>query len=63
MFGFGIYYSSVLTIFISIPLYILLDVSILKRIEEPDLEKRLGAAYAEYKNKTPMFFPWKNGKM
>ena len=29
----------------------------LKRVEEPELERRLGAAYVEYRRKTPMFIP------
>jgi len=30
----------------------------LKAIEEPELEKRLGKKYLEYKKKMPMFIPW-----
>jgi protein-S-isoprenylcysteine O-methyltransferase Ste14 len=30
----------------------------LKAIEEPELEKRLGKDYVEYKKRVPMFFPW-----
>ena len=29
----------------------------LKIIEEPELEKRLGKEYLEYKKRTPMFIP------
>jgi protein-S-isoprenylcysteine O-methyltransferase Ste14 len=29
----------------------------LKRVEEPELVRRLGAAYVEYRPKTPMFLP------
>ena len=57
MFGFGIYYCSPLAIIVFIPLYIYMDIKILKKIEEPELEKRLGRSYIEYKKITPMFFP------
>jgi protein-S-isoprenylcysteine O-methyltransferase Ste14 len=29
----------------------------IKAIEEPELEKRLGKEYLEYKKRTPMFIP------
>jgi protein-S-isoprenylcysteine O-methyltransferase Ste14 len=29
----------------------------LKKVEEPELIRRLGKAYVEYKKRTPMFFP------
>ncbi len=29
----------------------------LKKVEEPELEKRLGKDYREYKKQVPMFFP------
>ena len=57
MFGCGIYYSSILSILIFMPIYIYFDIFILKKIEEPELEKRLGKSYIEYKKNTPMFFP------
>jgi len=57
MFGVGIYFGSALSIFIFTPLYILMHVIELKKIEEPELEKRLGEEYLEYKKKVPMFFP------
>jgi len=59
MFGFGFYYSSILSIIIFIPLYIFFHVKELKAIEEPELIKRLGDDYIEYRKKVPMFFPWK----
>lgn len=39
------------------PLFIALNYWELKWIEEPELEKRLGGAYLEYRAKTPMFLP------
>jgi protein-S-isoprenylcysteine O-methyltransferase Ste14 len=59
MFGLGILLGSILLTFVFTPLYVLLHYRQLKNIEEPELEKRLGKAYIDYKKKTPMFFPWK----
>jgi len=30
----------------------------LKMVEEPELEKRFGKEYLEYKKRVPMFIPW-----
>ncbi len=59
LFGLGIYYGSLLSVFLFIPLYIFLDIQILKKIEEPELEKRLGEEYIVYKKRTPMFLGWR----
>jgi protein-S-isoprenylcysteine O-methyltransferase Ste14 len=56
-FGLGILIGSFSFTFIFTPLFIALNVWELKAIEEPELAKRLGEAYLEYKNKTPMFIP------
>jgi protein-S-isoprenylcysteine O-methyltransferase Ste14 len=39
------------------PLFILANIWELKKIEEPELAKRLGKEYIEYKKTVPMFFP------
>ena len=57
LFGFGIWARSIAVTFLFTPLFILLNVLELKAIEEPELEKRLGVAYIEYRKRTPMFFP------
>jgi protein-S-isoprenylcysteine O-methyltransferase Ste14 len=57
LFGLGILFNSVFLIFIFTPLFIAINVTEIKMIEEPELEKRLGKAYLDYKKKTPMFFP------
>ena len=57
LFGFGIFIGSFSFTFIFTPLFIGLNVWELKAIEEPELAKRLGDEYLEYKNKTPMFIP------
>jgi protein-S-isoprenylcysteine O-methyltransferase Ste14 len=57
LFGFGIFFGSVSLIFVFTPLFILLNFWELKAIEEPELVKRLGQEYIEYREMTPMFFP------
>ncbi|MDD5014457.1 MAG: isoprenylcysteine carboxylmethyltransferase family protein [Atribacterota bacterium] len=57
MFGFGILFNSISLVFISTPIFILLNFLELKTIEEPELEKRLGKDYSKYKKRVPMFFP------
>jgi protein-S-isoprenylcysteine O-methyltransferase Ste14 len=59
MFGLGILLGSILLTFVFTPLYVFLHTRQLKKIEEPELEKRLGKEYVEYKKKVPMFFPTK----
>lgn len=67
LFGLGILLNSVSLTFIFTPILILLAVLELKIIEEPELEKRLGKEYIEYKKRIPMFIPeaslplWKRG--
>ena len=57
LFGIGFGIGSASLLFIFTPLYILANVWELKQIEEPELVKRLGEEYIEYRSKTPMFFP------
>ena len=57
LFGFGIFFGSVSLLFVFTPFFILLNVWELKAIEEPELMKRLGQEYVEYRKITPMFFP------
>jgi protein-S-isoprenylcysteine O-methyltransferase Ste14 len=58
LFGLGIWCRSISLVFIFSPLFVLLSAWELKAIEEPELEKRLGKEYIEYKKRVPMFFPW-----
>lgn len=58
LFGFGVLFRSISLVFIFTPLFILLNVLELRAIEEPELEKRLGKEYLEYKKRVPMFIPW-----
>lgn len=57
LFGLGVLLHSFGMVFVSIPAYILLHVLELKIVEEPELERRFGASYAEYKRRVPMFWP------
>ena len=57
LFGLGFLFQSVTLLFIFTPLFIVINVLELKAIEEPELAMRLGPAYLNYKERTPMFFP------
>ena len=57
MFGLGLRLNSIALPFILTPLFILLNVYEIRNIEEPELERRLGNLYIEYKNRVPRFFP------
>ena len=63
LFGTGLILHSVSIVFLWTPLYILAHVIELKKVEEPELALRFGAAYAEYKRTVPMFIPrpWRRG--
>lgn len=57
LFGLGLAMSSVSLVLFFAPLFVLVNVWELKAIEEPELLKRLGDEYAEYRRRTPMFIP------
>jgi protein-S-isoprenylcysteine O-methyltransferase Ste14 len=57
LFGFGFIFNSLSLIVIFTPLFIIVNVWELKRIEEPELKKRFGKEYLDYKKQVPMFFP------
>ena len=57
LFGFGVYFGSASLLVVFTPLFIFINVLELKAIEEPELLKRLGENYSEYRKRTPMFFP------
>ena len=64
LFGLGILLHSVGMVLISIPAYILLHVIELKLVEEPELERRFGTDYSDYRRRVPMFWPrfWRGMK-
>jgi protein-S-isoprenylcysteine O-methyltransferase Ste14 len=55
--GIGLGLNSLSLVLVFTPLYVLANVWELKHIEEPELVRRLGAEYVEYRRKTPMFIP------
>jgi protein-S-isoprenylcysteine O-methyltransferase Ste14 len=57
LFGLGCRWNSFSMVFLFTPVFIVLNAVEIKMIEEPELEKRLGKEYVEYKKRTPMFFP------
>ncbi len=57
LFGIGFYINSITLVFFFTPLFIAINVWELKEIEEPELIKRLGDEYIEYRQQTPMFIP------
>jgi protein-S-isoprenylcysteine O-methyltransferase Ste14 len=62
LFGIGFGINSAALVVVFTPLYVLVNVWELKKIEEPELLKRLGDEYVEYRRQTPMFIPgWRSG--
>jgi len=57
LFGIGVLINSFSLLLVFTPIYVLLNIWELKQIEEPELERRLGRPYVEYRSRTPMFFP------
>jgi protein-S-isoprenylcysteine O-methyltransferase Ste14 len=56
LLGLGVLLRSASLVFVFTPLFLLLNVLELRVIEEPELEKRFGSGYLEYKKKVPRFF-------
>ena len=63
LFGIGLILHSPSIVLIWTPLYVLAHVIELKKVEEPELERRFGASYTEYRRNVPMFIPrlWRRG--
>lgn len=57
MAGIGILFGSITLTFIMTPLFVFISILEFKYIEEPELEKRFGKVYHEYKEKTPIIIP------
>lgn len=57
LFGIGFLLQLVSLIVLYTPLFILIASLEFKLIEEPELEKRFGSAYVEYRKRVPMFIP------
>lgn len=57
LFGLGFVFQSLSMVLFWTPAYILAHVIELKRVEEPELERRFGESYTQYRNRVPMFLP------
>jgi len=57
LFGIGLALDSISIVLVFTPLYVLMNYWELKHVEEPELVRRLGEEYVEYRRKTPMFIP------
>ena len=57
LFGLGFGLDSMSLVCLFLPLYVAFNVWELKQIEEPELARRLGEEYVDYRNRTPMFLP------
>jgi len=55
--GLGLLLHSVGIAFIWTPVYALVHMAELKWVEEPELARRFGSAYADYRARVPMFIP------
>jgi protein-S-isoprenylcysteine O-methyltransferase Ste14 len=63
LFGLGLIFHSISIVLIWTPAYILVHVIELKKVEEPELERRFRTSYTDYKHRVPMFIPrpWRRG--
>lgn len=57
MAGIGICFGSITLTFIMTPFFVLMSILEFKNLEEPELEKRFGKEYCEYKKRTPIIIP------
>ncbi|KQC09290.1 MAG: hypothetical protein APR62_02750 [Smithella sp. SDB] len=57
MAGAGIFFGSITLTFIITPLFVFMSILEFRYIEEPELTKRFGKEYVEYKEKTPLIIP------
>lgn len=56
-FGAGAVLNSATLFFLVTPVLVIGARIFVKKVEEPELETRLGNDYIEYRSRTPMFFP------
>jgi protein-S-isoprenylcysteine O-methyltransferase Ste14 len=61
LFGLGFVLHSVSMVFIWTPVFVVFNVLEVKLVEEPELERRFGKIYKEYRQRTPMFIPRVHG--
>lgn len=61
LFGLGFLLHSVSMVFLWTPAFVLLNALELKLVEEPELERRFGESYRDYRLRVPMFVPrWRS---
>ncbi|MCX5847353.1 MAG: isoprenylcysteine carboxylmethyltransferase family protein [Deltaproteobacteria bacterium] len=56
LFGVGVFLKSISLSLVFTPVLFAFVIIELKAVEKPELEKRLGEVYLEYKKRVPMFF-------
>ena len=57
LFGMGFLLHSMSMVFVWIPVFVIINILELKLVEEPELERRFGESYIEYRRRVPMFIP------
>jgi protein-S-isoprenylcysteine O-methyltransferase Ste14 len=57
LFAVGFVLHSPSMVFVWTPLFVIANAVELKLVEEPELERRFGPSYGEYKRRVPMFVP------
>lgn len=57
LFGLGFALHSLSLVVAWAPLFMALNLLLVKTVEEPELERRLGAAYEAYRRRVPMLVP------
>ena len=57
LFGIGFGLNSASLVLVFTPLYVFLNIWELRHVEEPELVRRLGETYINYRQRTPMFIP------
>jgi protein-S-isoprenylcysteine O-methyltransferase Ste14 len=57
LFGLGFCLHSLSMVVVWTPLFVLANAIELKLVEEPELERRIGPTYSEYRRRVPMFVP------
>lgn len=55
--GLGFLLNSISMVLVWTPVFIMVNVIELKLLEEPELERRLGASYREYRRRVPRLIP------
>ena len=61
LFGLGFLLHSLSMVCVWTPVFVVANAIELKLVEEPELERRLGASYKAYRRRVPMFVPRARG--